>query len=76
MVMVNFMDYIPDNHVDVEIQCLKCKNKKILKLRADKWDQYKNGESYVQTLFPTLSAGDRELLISKICEPCFDEMFG
>ena len=30
---------------------------------------------YVQTAFPTLSSGVRELLISQTCEPCFDSLF-
>jgi hypothetical protein len=30
---------------------------------------------YVQDAFPYLSAGERELLISGTCDPCFQEMF-
>ena len=31
---------------------------------------------YIQDAMPYLSAGERELLISGTCGPCFDKMFG
>jgi hypothetical protein len=30
----------------------------------------------VQDAFPELTPGQRELMISGTCEPCFDKMFG
>ena len=33
------------------------------------------GGSLIQDAMPYLSAGGRELLVSKTCEPCFDAMF-
>ncbi len=36
------------------------------------YEQYKRGEGYVQELFSQLTDGQREALISGVCEPCFD----
>lgn len=44
-------------------------------VKTDDYDKFRHGEGYVQTLFPYLSAGKRELLISQTCESCFDDMF-
>lgn len=32
--------------------------------------------AYAQDVFPELSVGERELLISGTCPPCWDAMFG
>jgi hypothetical protein len=34
------------------------------------------GGELIQDAMPYLSAGERELLISGICETCFDKIFG
>jgi hypothetical protein len=34
------------------------------------------GGELIQNAMPYVSAGDRELMISGTCGPCFDEMFG
>lgn len=32
-------------------------------------------EWLIQNMLPNLTSGERELLISGVCEPCFDELF-
>lgn len=38
----------------------------------DKWDE----GALVQNAFPYLTAGEREVLISGVCTPCWDRSFG
>lgn len=60
----------------VTFKCNFCDNQKTVVVDdADlaRWDMGR-GE-YVQTCFPYLSPGDRELFISGVCGECFDDMF-
>ena len=36
---------------------------------------WKSEKKYIQDAMPYLSAGEREILISKTCDECFDKMF-
>lgn len=38
--------------------------------------EWQAGGGYIQDLMPTLTAGERELLISGTCDSCWKEMFG
>jgi len=44
-------------------------------VNEDDYTSWENGE-LIQTAMPYLSAGEREVLISGMCGPCFDNMFG
>jgi hypothetical protein len=61
--------------MELAIQCRVCRDVKTLKVNLDDLHRWKNGE-VAQLAFPYLSVGDRELLISCTCGPCFDKMFG
>jgi hypothetical protein len=60
--------------MQLEIQCQTCKEIKILEVEPEAFEKYKRGESHVQKLFPNLSIEERELLISRTCGPCFDNL--
>lgn len=58
------------------IACLWCHEVSILVADELEWDMWDSPDRpYVQRCFPTMSADDRELLISGTCPACFDEMF-
>lgn len=59
----------------IQVSCLNCHKDYSLEVLAEDVIKYKNG-AFVQDAFPYLSADERELLISKTCGACFDEMFG
>lgn len=62
------------NKTTYSIECRKCKALSYVvldDLAVMKW----HGGMYAQDAFPELDASTRELLISKTCGPCFDEMF-
>ena len=55
-------------------QCLFCKKVIILMVVPAEYERWKSGV-HAQDALVSLSAGERELLISGTCEACFDEMF-
>lgn len=59
----------------VKRTCKRCKKRVSFVVWADDWDAWKSGELLIQDAFWYLTAGEREILISKICGKCFDEMF-
>ena len=54
--------------------CRECGETKILFLRLQDLQRWKSGE-VIQRVFPDLSQGDRELMMSGICGECFDDFF-
>ena len=58
----------------LNVQCRNCRD--IVHLNVNEKDviAWRNGRS-IQDAMPYLTAGEREILISGICEPCFDTIF-
>lgn len=46
------------------------------KVELEQYEAYMYGEMLAQDAFPTLSATDRETIISGMCPECQDEIFG
>ena len=63
---------INDKTVVIHATCRSCKESKDIEVDSNKYFQWLHGE-YIQVVLPELSTDDRELLISGICGPCFDE---
>lgn len=55
--------------------CVKCNKKWEVKLTTKQHDDYEVKGMHIQEVAPCLSAGERELLISGICDPCFQAIF-
>lgn len=60
----------------IERTCMSCKKIIILEVPSEEWREYVEGKKLVQNAIPSLTPGQREVLISGICEPCFDKLFG
>ena len=58
----------------VRVDCRICSNKFILQVNQNDLKDWQEGK-YIQDAMPYLSAGERELLISNICEECFTNLF-
>ena len=58
----------------VAVDCVQCKETHHLTVGAADLDTWNNGE-LIQNAMPYLTAGEREILISGVCETCFDNMF-
>ena len=59
----------------VAVDCVRCKERQHITTKTEDLDSWENGE-LIQNAMPYLSAGEREILISGVCEACFDNMFG
>jgi len=57
------------------VKCWKCSKAYTIEVSADGYAEWQGGE-LIQDALPDLSAGERELLISSTCDPCWDELFG
>jgi hypothetical protein len=55
--------------------CKQCKKDVVVMVAKADFVAWKRGE-LAQRAFPYLTADEREVLISKICGPCFDSMYG
>lgn len=60
--------------IRLSIRCAMCTELHFISVEKDDFDRYKNGEK-VQNAFPYLNDGQRELIISQLCNECFDKMF-
>jgi hypothetical protein len=54
----------------LSIKCIMCKQSYEFSVKPTDYFAWKQGE-FVQYAFPYLSPGERELLISQICDNCF-----
>ena len=58
----------------IYVKCRACEQPHHIGVPAEDVEKWKYG-AHVHVAFPYLDAGTRELLISGICERCFDTMF-
>jgi len=58
-----------------EKSCIKCRALSDIVADPDDFADWAKGK-LIQDAMPYMSDSDRELLISSICGPCFDVMFG
>jgi len=56
-------------------KCLECGDTFIIEAVPEDYFNWTNNKVLIQDAFPYLSDGDRELLLSGICNECFDAMF-
>jgi hypothetical protein len=56
------------------VKCISCQETTILQINPEDIDKWQNG-ALIQNVMPYLKPVERELLISKICGPCFNKMF-
>jgi hypothetical protein len=63
-----------DGTCDITVKCFCCGQLKVVQAKTVDFHAWQHGK-FAQDAFPYLNAGKRELLISRTCETCFDEMF-
>lgn len=54
--------------------CPFCGKRQYVTVEQEDYDRYVNGE-LAQKAFPYLTPAEREIIISGICEECWDNMF-
>jgi hypothetical protein len=62
--------------VNVNVKCPLCKKEYTVKnVPVKGFMEWKEGGKHIQDALPTLSADDREALITGVCKTCWDNMF-
>lgn len=62
-------------NMTIMVRCIRCRKDKKVVVPEDGYDLWQRGE-YIQNAMPTVSASDRELLLSGCCGECYDKLFG
>ena len=60
----------------VKVCCKRCCVDHVVLVNYNDYFDWATGKGLIQNMLPYLSADEREILISEICGPCFDKMFG
>jgi hypothetical protein len=63
------------DEMNIEVTCQMCLKRYRLTVNVDGYNEWREGKKLIQKCLPTLSAADRELLISSTCDPCFQKLF-
>lgn len=63
------------NKIILNVTCIACNKTYELPVYEEDYDKYMAHECNIQDAFPYLTPGQRELLISGMCDSCFDNLF-
>ena len=58
------------------VKCKHCGQIYTINVHLNDLEAWQNGDKLVQEAFPYLTAEERELLLTRICPACWDNMFG
>lgn len=62
--------------MDLDIICKYCNTKQtVSNIDCKDYENWFNGEGFIQDILPYLSVSDRELLMSRTCDTCWNKMF-
>jgi len=73
MAKLDLIDVVNDL-VKVVRTCPQCNKEQGLTVKYSEYQAWKDG-ALIQNAFVSLTAGEREILKTGICEKCWDEMF-
>lgn len=59
----------------IQIDCTVCANSYNVAVNSIDYKRWNNKEVLIQDAFPYLNDGERELLMSSMCETCYDYIF-
>ncbi len=57
----------------MNIQCMMCRERIVITVPSEGYRAWQEG-ALIQDAMPDTPVGVRELLISKVCSPCFDSL--
>ena len=58
----------------VRIRCVHCWEDNVIFLKSNEYTNWLSGAGFIQDCMPSLSAAERELILSKTCGKCFDKI--
>ena len=65
-----------ERNCEVQVRCVSCGKTYTLKVNEKDYELYlSQNRPHIQDIFPYLSPAERELLISGVCEVCWNKMF-
>ncbi len=59
----------------LDLICNHCGQLFIINVNKKDFNKYTNHEKYIQDAMAYLTAGERELILSKTCNDCYNKMF-
>lgn len=65
-----------NQRITLEGVCTLCGREQEIQVNQERYRTWKESGAYIQDALPELTPGEREFLISGICEKCFDKQFG
>jgi hypothetical protein len=69
------VEYRVAENGNVGIECPRCHKTIELPLKEAELLAWNPNETFVQDQFPQLTSGQREMLLSGLCEKCWNEIF-
>ena len=73
----NIAGYVDDDgKFHITRNCPRCNKRQEVTAEQQDFIDWQSGKKLIQQAFPYLSAGQREMLITGICDACWDKMFG
>ena len=69
------LEYCVGKDGNVGIECPRCHKVVKLPLKESELLAWNPNETFVQNQFPKLTPGQREMLLSGLCEECWNEIF-
>ena len=60
--------------LELELECKYCDYEETITVHEAGYIAWHNGE-FIQDVFPYLTSGQRELMISNTCDTCWDKFF-
>lgn len=55
--------------------CPECGKKNYIEMSDEQYQKYTEGSDLIQRIFPEMSPAQREILITGICEDCWNKLF-
>lgn len=59
----------------LKIDCVSCHRPQTLPITAEAVEAWRGSDELIQDAFPQLQPGQREMLLSGVCDTCWDAMF-
>lgn len=59
-----------------EYKCQMCGLEQVILIDKKDFTDWKEGKGYIQDLFHYLTAAEREMMISQICDNCWNTLYG
>lgn len=70
------MSKVKERDLEVQVYCTVCEEEHTLLVnKEDYWMFQQPDRPHIQEIFPYLTSSEREMLISGICEKCWNELF-